>query len=599
MIKLEVIAEKSLYKRKGPGTNYAIAGVLYHGDAVEAVNTCGDWYKLKDGCYCSKKYCKELPNNNKKNTTTNNKPTTNTSTTKSNTTNKTTSTNGTVVQGSAIAEKINAITQNKYKMLESGIDSSTRIFGLPHQLLSSVDYRISDVTKLGRLFTETFIMNAPMIYLKPGKASFLPDMSKEERTSFMETLVQSAAGNMDAQEVAKQISNAVNGDNMKYFEFTQTYSKYIATVNMLCRICAVFFNLHNKKVPWVAKGDVTYGSYDWSTYNMSSIYDDLTQKQKKKDKSDKGINTTGAFNDDTTDGISEIVTNLLSDGAYVPFYVDANASFNESIGNSTTTSMVASFTDQLENIGKELSFVSGVTGLNIDDVVNSSVSSVDSLVQDLANGSGAIGTFLKRLTGSASQILTGSNFIVPDVWSDSDYSKSYSFTITLSTPYGTPEARFLNIIVPLMHILALALPVQSSANTFTAPPIIRAFSPGWFSCDMGIIDQVSIDKGGSGDAWGADGLPNEIKVSISVKDLFSILALPENYSVNSFFNNSSLIDYLMVNCGIDISKPSLDLKLSILLNLLMGSIQDILPNTVMTVTETFKEAAAKIFNLYR
>ena len=41
----------------------------------------------------------------------------------------------------------------------------------------------------------------------------------------------------------------------------------------------------------------------------------------------------------------------------------------------------------------------------------------------------------------------GDSFISPEIYSDSSYSKSYSFSITLATPYGCKEAWYYNIYV--------------------------------------------------------------------------------------------------------------------------------------------------------
>ena len=39
-------------------------------------------------------------------------------------------------------------------------------------------------------------------------------------------------------------------------------------------------------------------------------------------------------------------------------------------------------------------------------------------------------------------------------------------------------------------------------------------------------------------------------INLTIKDLYATLTLPDNYSFKTFFSNTVLIDYLMVNCGI-------------------------------------------------
>lgn len=484
---------------------------------------------------------------------------------------------------------IKDMVNNATASLESAIDGSMRLFGLPHQLTENNDYRISKKTKLGTMFTETFIMDAPLIYIKPGGSNFLPGMTEQQKKNFLNAIVRSASKEEQAATFAKKLAN-MKDDDWRYFDFEGRYPVYIANVNKLCRLGAVFLDINDVKVPWCQSK--TYGTYSWAHYRFASIYqndkDYGTGKKKTKDYASLAGKTA-----------KDLVSKALSDDEYVKFYVDANTSFSESASNGTTESMVSQFTSSIESVGKELAFVSGLSGAKVDQLVNKSTSTIDDAVNKIAKGDGEIATFLKRLTGVGKQILAGSNFLTPEIWSSSDYSKSYSFSMSLATPYGNREAWYLNIFVPLMHILALALPMQESANTYAAPMLVRAFSPGWFSCDLGIIDSIGIEKGGSGDAWSISGLPNEIKVTVSIKDLYANLAIPnEKGGIKAWFSNTSLMNYLMVNCGVDVTKQTLDDKVNVFVNLLMNHISDTLSTTVNSRVNKFYEGVRNVFNLF-
>ena len=481
------------------------------------------------------------------------------------------------------------MVNNASSGLESAIDGSTRMFGLPHQLTAENDYRISKKTKLGTMFTETFIMDAPIVYIKPGGSNFLPGMTEKQKKDMLNTLIRAGSKEEQASLFAKKLAN-MKDDDWRYFDFKGRYSEYIATVNKLCRIGSVFLDINDKKVPWAKK--YTYGTYSWAHYRFSSLYQSNSDYGEGKSKTKDIVAFVGKT-------AKDLVKKALSDDEYVKFYVDANTSFSEGASNGTTESMVSTFTQSLESVGKELAFVSGVSGANIDKLVNSSTSTIDSAVNNIARGDGAISTFLKRLTGVGKQILAGSNFLTPEIWSSSDYSKSYSFNMTLATPYGCREAWYLNIFVPLMHLLALALPVQESANTYSAPMLVRAFSPGWFSCDLGIIDSISIEKGGSGDAWSSCGLPNEIKVSIGIKDLYANLALPnEKGGFKAWFSNTGLMNYLMVNCGINVTQQSFDENIDVFVNLFMNNLSDTVSVTMHSKVNNFFEGVRNVFNLF-
>lgn len=585
-IKFKVNTKSSpLNVRKGPGTNYAVVGSLKKGSTHTAIGTSGDWYKLDNNKWCSKTYCKVISKS------TSNKSTTSTK--------STSLTKETLKKGSGIDAKIQAIVDAKNASLNSVLDSSMRLMGLPHQMIAENDKRISTTSNLGRVFTETFIMDAPLIYLKPGTSNFLPGLSKTQRESIVGAVFDAVNSTADStkNKLAKAIAD-IDKEDLRYFEFKQNFAKYISKVNLLNRIGSVFLGIQNYPVPWVTKGNVTFGAYDWRYYNVGSIYNKKTQSL-KSGVSDSTLNILGAFISSTMNAVSKLADSVSNDDKYIQFYVDANASFSESLSNSTTSSFINNFTEQLEGLGKELAFVSGVSGVDLSGTVNSGLSAADQAVSSIVNGDGAVSTFLRKLTGTSKQILAGSNFVAPDIWSDSEYSKSYSFSLSLATPYGNPVAWYLNMWVPMSFALAMALPEQTSGNTFTAPPIVQAFSPGWFSADLAIVDSLSIEKAPSGDTWSSNGLPNEIKINMSIRDLYSSLSLPADYSIKHFFTNTSLINFLLVNCGVDITKASMADKVKVMLALFTNNVDSLVKDGVYGRWYDFQDDILGLMNLYQ
>ncbi|WP_216369602.1 hypothetical protein, partial [Brevibacillus sp. MCWH] len=203
--------------------------------------------------------------------------------------------------------------------------------------------------------------------------------------------------------------------------------------------------------------------------------------------------------------------------------------------------------DTMEGIVKELAFFSQTAAVSqLDDFRRGVSDTFDKWSKSLMSNYGE--GFFSRLLSSSSKILDGSNLIFPELWGDAAYNKSYTITINLVSPYGDKESVYLNIIVPLLHILALALPRQTSANSFGPPFLVKVSSKGWFNCEMGVIDNVSIEKGGQG-SWTVDGLPTEVKVQISVKDLYSGLMITPNSRPDLFFENKGLMNWLAITCG--------------------------------------------------
>ena len=108
----------------------------------------------------------------------------------------------------------------------------------------------------------------------------------------------------------------------------------------------------------------------------------------------------------------------------------------------------------------------------------------------------------------------------------------------------------------MWHWIALVAPRQSTINSYTAPFIVRAYIPGMFSSEMSIVENLTITKGGDGSAWSVDGYPLEIKLSISLKDLYNTFAMSMISDLKSAYDmlwNNALIDYVSVQSGLDMN----------------------------------------------
>ena len=240
----------------------------------------------------------------------------------------------------------------------------------------------------------------------------------------------------------------------------------------------------------------------------------------------------------------------------------------------------------------------GTAGLSSDyqDITNKMASSIDNFVTSNADQNTGLATILKRLGSGAQQIIQGGNFQIPEIYNDSDYSKSYSFSMTLSTPYGSKLAWYINIGVPLCFLLGLACPLQLSANTYKSPFLLKAFSQGWFNCSLGIVDSLSIDKGGD-QSWSIYGLPNEIKVSLSIKDLYSALTVPATTA--DFLQNSGMLEFLMATCGLDITNQNISNKYKVWLNLFKNSLSNYVSSTGYDIIAGFREAISEKFLIFK
>ena len=336
------------------------------------------------------------------------------------------------------------------------------------------------------------------------------------------------------------------------------YNNYMQYVNLLCRAAAIFLGIGDKLGP-DDKTKLKY--YNWHNYK----YKNFVKQKKGSSLFEKATSMTYAMAEEA----------LFGDFQYVTFYADVDSSTNEDISNSTQSSKLAGVLDTGSEWMKELQFIQGLgePDKGIAKLMEEGKKSISEIADKLAGDkSGVIG----KILDSASDVLAGASIVFPEIWSDSSYSKSYNLTFNLVSPYGDVESVFLNVYVPMFHLLALTLPKQmeKSANSYTSPFLVRAFSKGWFSTQMAIVDRMSIEK----NSWTVDGLPSSMKISISLKDLYSDLMMTPTSKPMEFFSNSGMIDFLCVHCGIDITKPQFILYIDTISALLLGKAIDIPTN---------------------
>jgi hypothetical protein len=483
-------------------------------------------------------------------------------------------------------ENIYGITDPKMYMdkLSKNIEANytldkltTNIFGMPHQFLPTTDFRFNQNNPVfGFGFFNNIYMEKPIVTLMPGKMLFLPSYSKDNKKLFGSL----AADNSEASRNAlKELISEEAGT--RYYDFTSDYTAYMNYVNLMCRVAAIYLGLDGKDQDgnqYKAPDDGNYRTYDWKKYTTDNGLNDSVPNEDKN-----LIDHVADFFDQVKDDIT------VGQRCYVNFYIDPNSSVNESINNTTQASQLEGAFDSLEGIVKEADMLIKSVG---GSTVQGFVDKAESMVMDLAN-TATLGLF-KDMLGLGEEVLHGSNLIYPEIWTDSDYSKSFSVQINLASPYGDKESVYLNILVPMFHALALALPRQSSENSFNSPFLIRGYAQGWFSIDMGMVESITIEKGPE-QSWTVDGLPTEVKITLSIKELYSNLMMSPSTKPSYFFANQGLIDYLGVACGVDMTIPNIYFNFRLAKAMLTSAFKDIPNMTYYHFTESVRNYLDSIF----
>ena len=470
------------------------------------------------------------------------------------------------------------------------LKQNTRVFGSPFQFTNVADHRPftdNELKGFGRKYLENIVAESPILYITPGLPDYMPDADQSTKDSIDSFIKARSSGSNLDDATLTQILNT----ELRYYGFISAYSEYMRYVNLLCRVCAHYMGIADRKVPGYTK---TYGEFDWGRWTNINYTD-----QNNNNVSRVGIfeKIGGAFQDAMESTKDKIVDDIFGEYKYVKCYVDPSVSFSESSSNSTQPSQVAGLFDSLESIVKEVGFFSNGSGIlsGAVDMLQSGTSTIANSATGIFDADVSAG--LSKIIGNATHVISGSNVIFPELWGDSAYNKSYSFTIDLVSPYGDIESNYLNIIVPMMHLIALAMPRQTSANSFGSPFLVKLFAKGWFSCDLGIVESISIEK--SPDSWNVHGLPNEVKVNMSVKDLYTSLSVSKASTPGLFFSNQGLIEFLAVTCGINITQGDIGLKIETIISTFVESLFDIPSNMYDDVIQSIRNSVEGWFKITR
>lgn len=581
----EVIST-TLNMREGPSTSFPAKGALKKGDRVTATKEQSGWFQIGNGLWVSSGYSylkliEDILKNVKDSTAKSIKDSSSGGT--SSPSGASTSTSGGPSNFSGLDDGSGGVTMpegmtekdfnsplegddysdyqadiNAYQLYNSrsqtasGLSSIRGIHGFPYQFMDSVDQKLSNFDSginfpYGRRFTEKIVNRMPLLLLAPGRPSFMDGYKKSERGAILSAIM-SAGTNESALEDMFDTNKFG-----RYYTFRFNYADYYDYVNGVCRASAIYLGLGDKTID-----GTPYSRYSWDKF--------------------------------TNDGLK----GFFSGSEYVAFYVDADNQISESFSNSTGESMLSNSMNTLSNMGKEIDFLLGA-GFGVKaDLLNE-----DKVAQSMADASNALLSFsnpanvLERLKAGALTIAAGGKLIFPEIWQDSSYSKSYSVNIKLTSPDGDTESIYRNILVPMWHLIALALPMQMGYNGMRSPFLVKGVFKGLFNCEMGIITNMDIQKGGEG-SWNIDGLPTEVQISFTIKDLYQALTMTKGKDLKMFFNNTQYLDFIATMCGIAIIKPEIAMKMEMYSAFLSNKAIDLPNRAMLKLHESVSNASSKI-----
>lgn len=400
------------------------------------------------------------------------------------------------------------------------ISSTRAVFGMPYQFTPITDIRLdtdansgTNSAYFGRLYYEKIIARAPVMIVQVGIPSFMFSFNDKQKEGILKEL---ALG--DQHEAA---ANSIVNGNGRYYSFKETGEQYFAAVNSMTRVIACLMGIEDKPIPTPSGGTQAAGHVDWADQGFAQLWNWYHHS--------------------------------------VCFYIDSQPQVQEDITNGTRQSQLASKVNQIGDMASEIQFLlGGVSNLTGKD-----------FTMDQSNiGSSNTTGIISSISENIKALMAGGRMYFPEIWSDSNFMRQYSVSIKLDTPDADPLSVYLNIFVPLCHILAFCLPRSAGKNVYVSPFLIRAYYKSMFNIDMGIVTSCSITKGNQG-SWTQDGLPTEVTVNLTIKDLYDVMSLAvfnnegnleskvvTTNNVDLVLANPGQIDYLATMCGINISEPN-------------------------------------------
>ena len=511
-------------------------------------------------------------------------------------------------------EKTNAkltVTSWTNKQLKKKTRSinTMRLFGIPYQFIETVDPRIDGInTSIGYNYLTDITLSAPIAYIIPGKPIFLPSKMKSKKSSTAMALLDGAEKGSFSQ--IQRVLSGNPSQKLRYYDFQEDYMLYMSYVNAMCRTVAGFLGL-TQKIP-TANGKPLQ-SYDWKNYrfDMTSWHTGAskgasslvqTTTSKIKNKITRVVHkltgkSSGKVRLSTSNSGENNTSRAFRNNSYVAFYIDPSSNISESISNSTTQSQIKSALDTASSQMKELQFLTNSAGIDssgVQQFTDNAFSALDTMM----NNFGALGNVISRIATAGSAVVKGENISMPDIYDRSSMSRDYTLDIHLKAPYGNKFAIYMDVIVPMLHLLALVLPRQSTANTYGAPFLVKIFYPGVYNCNLGIVTSISFNKSVSPESFTTEGLPNEVDCSLQIQDLYSDLAMSPSTDPTLFVNNGSMIDYLSTISGLSLIDPQLKKKAQLYVNAYKNAIIDIPSNAMANISSSFDRKLQAFVSLH-
>ena len=216
-------------------------------------------------------------------------------------------------------------------------------------------------------------------------------------------------------------------------------------------------------------------------------------------------------------------------GAFASFRVDHSETISETFSNSFKENDLGAKVNEKSKSARD-AFMN-MAGFNLsDNPLMEAVEGVAGAAKDVIQGG------LDKLGLGGLNIFAGSAFAeFPKYWeSASAQLPAMSYTMTLTSPYGNPISRLVNIIIPLAMILASVLPRKTGKQSHIDPFLCELYDKGYCQTRLGMVRSLTVTRGdGVNVGWNNRRQMLSLTVSFEVEDLSTVMAMPISEGFNA------------------------------------------------------------------
>lgn len=373
-------------------------------------------------------------------------------------------------------------------------DVSKRILGRPPWFTYETD-------PSGRVFTRCLAHNSPILVITPGLPDFSADGVDEAAVTKLlgeiqkdSDLFKDGAETKTAEEKNEAINDSINKalDNMMTNMKDNRYYRFKPTPKEYL-------------------------------YILNSMITRMNTRLATGDFRPEPVQITGT---ESWYGINILCTNKTS----------ISESASNEYGDSMLDAVQKTLSDKMREVGFIFDGMFNEGTKEVNGTTAAKENTLDSMMGGLMKGAGAT--------------INGERLMLPKIWKNSSFDKSYSLDFEFQSVYGDIPSIFEHVFKPYLAILALALPRQTGLSSFKNPFLVRIESPGWFNIECGIIESIQVTRAPDPEDWSKDGLCKKIKVNMSVRDIYPSLML--SYSTYSLNSNIGMAEYLDSLAGISV-----------------------------------------------